>query len=161
MRHLSVLDSLMTSKNDPARIWATEFGWSTHGNTSSTPGYARGVSEAQQADYLLRSMPVLAATKRVQAAFWYAAVTTSNGSAAYDVQYDNYALLRKDYSRKPAYYALKCAASGVCGSSTSTVAATHHGPRHLAHLDRRGEAPGPTATTARTWAPPGAPPATT
>ena len=123
MRHLSVLDSLMTSKKDPAKIWATEFGWSTHGNTSSTPGYARGVSEAQQADYLLRSMPVLAATKRVQAAFWYAAVTTSNGSAQYDIQYDNYALLRKDYSRKPAYYALKCAASGVCGRGTAAVAA--------------------------------------
>ena len=123
MRHLSVLDSLMTSKKDPAKIWATEFGWSTHGNTSSTPGYARGVSEAQQSDYLLRSMPVLAATKRVQAAFWYAAVTTSNGSAQYDVQYDNYALLRKDYSRKPAYYALKCAASGVCGPTTTTVTA--------------------------------------
>ena len=111
MRHLSVLDSLMTSKNDPAKIWATEFGWSTHANTSSTPGWARGVSEAQQADYLLRSMPVMAAVKRVQAAFWYAAVTTSSG----DTQFDNYALLRRDYSRKPAYYALKCAASRVCG----------------------------------------------
>ena len=118
LRHLKVLDSLMTSKNDPARIWATEFGWSTHSNTSATPGWARGVSEAQQADYLLRSMPVMAATGRVQAAFWYAAVTTSSG----DVQFDNYALLRRDYSRKPAYYALRCAASGICGPTTTAVA---------------------------------------
>ena len=120
MRHLSVLDSLMTSKNDKAKIWATEFGWSTHANTSSTPGWARGVSEAKQADYLLRSMKVMAATGRVQAAFWYAAATTSTG----DTQFDNYALLRKDWSRKPAYYALKCAASGVCGPTTSTAAPT-------------------------------------
>ena len=116
MRHLSVLDKLMAGKNDNARIWATEFGWSTHANSSSTPGWARGVSESTQADYLLRSMKVMAATPRVQAAFWYAAVTTSSG----DTQFDNYALLRKDWSRKPAYYALKCAASGVCGSSSST-----------------------------------------
>jgi hypothetical protein len=116
MRHLRALDALMASKNDPARIWATEFGWSTHANTSSTPGWARGVSEAQQADYLLRSMTVLAATPRVQAAFWYSSITTSTG----DVQFDNYGLLRRDYSRKPVYYALKCAASRVCGPTTTT-----------------------------------------
>ena len=111
MRHLTALDALMTTKNDPAKIWATEFGWSTHANTSTTPNWARGVSEAQQADDLVRSMPIMAASKRVQTAFWYAAITTSSG----DAQFDNYALLRKDYSRKPAYYAMKCAAAGVCG----------------------------------------------
>jgi polysaccharide biosynthesis protein PslG len=127
MRHLSVLDKLMTSKNDKARIWATEYGWSTHSNTSSTPGWARGVSESTQADYLLRSMKVMAATPRVQAAFWYAAVTTSSG----DTQFDNYALLRKDYSRKPAYYALKCAASGVCGPTSGTATPTTSTTRTL------------------------------
>ena len=112
MRHLTQLDALMTTKKDPAKIWATEIGWSTHTNVSGTPNWAMGVNEAQQADYLVRSMPVMATTKRVQAAFWYAAVTTSSGSEPGDVQFDNYSLLRKDYSRKPAYYALKCARPG-------------------------------------------------
>ena len=118
MRHLTQLDALMTTKNDPAKIWATEFGWSTHANTSTTPNWALGVNEAQQADNLVRSMPVMAVSKRVQAAFWYAAITTSSG----DAQFDNYALLRKDYSRKPAYYAMKCAAAGVCGPTAPAPA---------------------------------------
>ena len=124
MRHLGALDALMTTKNDPAKIWATEFGWSTHANTSTTPNWALGVSEAQQADDLVRSMPVMAATKRVEAAFWYAAVTTSSGSDIGDVQFDNYALLRKDYSRKPAYYAMKCAAAGICGGTSTATRPT-------------------------------------
>jgi hypothetical protein len=115
MKHLAALDSLMASKGDPAAIWATEFGWSTHSNTTSTAGWARGVTEAQQADYLLRAMPVMAAIPRVKAAFWYASVNTTSGAT----QFDNYGLLRNDYSRKPAYYALKCAASGICGPGTA------------------------------------------
>jgi hypothetical protein len=107
----------MASKGDNAEIWGTEFGWSTHSNTSSTAGWARGVTEAQQADYLVRSMSVLGATPRFKAAFWYASVTTSTG----DVQYDNYGLLRRDYSRKPVYYGLKCAASGICGPGGTIV----------------------------------------
>ena len=120
MRHLGALDAMMTTKNDPARIWATEFGWSTHTNSSSTPNWARGVNEAQQADDLVRSMPVMAATRRLQTAFWYAAITTSSG----DAQFDNYALLRKDYSRKPAYYAMKCAAAGLCGGTSAPTRPT-------------------------------------
>jgi hypothetical protein len=117
MKHVAALDSLMASKGDNAEIWGTEFGWSTHSNTSSTAGWARGVTEAQQADYLVRSMSVLGATPRFKAAFWYASVTTSTG----DVQYDNYGLLRRDYSRKPVYYGLKCAASGICGPGGTIV----------------------------------------
>ena len=139
MRHLTQLDALMTAKNDPAKIWATEFGWSTHANTSSTPNWALGVSEAQQADDLVRSMPVMAAAKRVQAAFWYAAITTSSG----DAQFDNYALLRKDYSRKPAYYALKCAAARVCGAAAPAPVPT----------DPATTAPAPVPTAPVTTAP--------
>jgi polysaccharide biosynthesis protein PslG len=122
MKHLAQLDKLMSSKGDGAKIWATEFGWSSHSNSSSTPGWARGVSEAKQAEYLVRSMPVMGAVSRVKAAFWYASVTTSNG----DVQYDNYGILRKDLSRKPVWYGLRCAAAGVCGpnSSSSTPSST-------------------------------------
>ena len=136
MRHLSVLDSLMTSKNDPAKIWATEFGWSTHGNTSSTPGYARGVSEAQQADYLLRSMPVLAATKRVQAAFWYAAVTTSNGSAA--VRRPVRQLRPAAQGLQPQAGLLRAQVRGVGGLRTDLDDGHGAGtPHHLAHPGRR------------------------
>ena len=115
MRHITALDSLMASKKDAAKIWATEFGWSAHANKSSPAARARGVTEAQQADYLLRSMSVFASVPRVQAAFWYSSITTSTG----DVQFDNYGLLRQDLSRRPVYYALKCAASKICGPTTT------------------------------------------
>ena len=116
MKHLAQLDKLMTSKGDGAKIWATEFGWSSHSNSSSTPGWARGVSEAKQAEYLVRSMPVMGAVSRVKAAFWYASVVTNNG----DAQYDNYGIFRRDMARKPVWYGLRCAAAGVCGSGSSS-----------------------------------------
>lgn len=114
MTNIPRLDALMTANDDPARIWATEFGWSTHDNLSfpgTVPNWKRGVTEVVQSDYLLRAMPVLAANPRLQAAFWYAAVTTSSG----DAQFDNFALLRPGFSPKPAYYAFKCAAAQICG----------------------------------------------
>ena len=39
--------SLMAAKGDGAKpIWFTEFGWSTHANTATTPVWFLGVSEA-------------------------------------------------------------------------------------------------------------------
>ena len=43
LKHIPALSQLMATHNDPARIWATEFGWSTHPNTPTTPNYQRGV----------------------------------------------------------------------------------------------------------------------
>jgi hypothetical protein len=118
MRHIPALDSLMTSKNDPAKIWSTEFGWSSHDNSTYShpiPNYKRGVTEAQQADYLLRAMPVLVQSKRMEAAFWYSSIVTTSG----DARFDNFGLLRDNLQRKPAYFAMKCASTGICGPSAS------------------------------------------
>jgi hypothetical protein len=106
MSHTAVLVSLMASKGDAAKpIWYSEFGWSTHANTSTTPVWFWGVSEAAQADFLKRTFAyVTAKFPQVKQVFWYNSNDLSTGS----VHPDNRGLLRRDFSRKPAFNAMKC-----------------------------------------------------
>lgn len=127
LRHIPVLVDLMTSMNDPAKIWATEFGWSTHQNTSSTPNWQKGVTDAQQAQYLLQAAELMASYQRVKAAFWYNARNTDIG----DTHFDNYGLSRLDNTPKPAYYAFKCASTGICGDPAVTDPAPPSAPTGL------------------------------
>lgn len=72
MLTLGAMAQVMDTWRDPAPIWVTEFGWATHANIPLvTKPWERGVTEQQQADYLLASMQVLGAQPRVAAAFWY------------------------------------------------------------------------------------------
>jgi beta-xylosidase len=91
-------------------IWITEFGWST-GQTSQPADYERAVSESQQATYLTQALEEFARFPQVRAAFWY----TDVDHATPDPHQNGFGLMRTDGSRKPSYYAMKCAASGVCG----------------------------------------------
>lgn len=108
------LVELMQANGDGDRsIWVTEYGWSSHPNPSplsDVPNWDRGVTQQQQADYLIQMQDVLTQWPQVQASFWY----TSWDRATGDPQMDNWGLLARDLSRKPAYYAMRCVASGVC-----------------------------------------------
>ena len=114
MTGMKALADLMDSKGDPAEIWATEFGWTAHDNTGypdGVPNYARGVTAAQQADYLLRGLAEMASlSPRITAAFWAEAIDEATG----DPMADNYGLITLDLVRKPVWDALACAQTGDC-----------------------------------------------
>lgn len=109
------LIELMAANGDgDKQIWATEYGWSAHDNSgypTPVPNWSRGVTEEQQAEYLLRMQSLLSQWPQVIASFWY----TSWDRATGDPQMDNWGLLARDLRRKPAWYAMRCAAGGVCG----------------------------------------------
>lgn len=102
---------VMTAQDDPATVWVTEFGWSSHPNIPLvTQAWERGVSEDLQAAYLLSALKVLGSLPRVQAAFWY-----TSWSQLGEEHMDGFSLLDSSFAPKPAYFALKCAATGECG----------------------------------------------
>lgn len=111
MLTLAAMAQRMDAARDPASIWVTEFGWTTHSNNVFTRAWERGVTEQQQADYLLASMRVLGAQPRVAAAFWYDAWSPP----VEDENLEGFALLSPSFRRKPAFYAMRCVASDVCG----------------------------------------------
>lgn len=118
------LEALMVANNDPAKLWATEFGWSSHdsasyGGVSAAPNWKRGVTETQQAQYFINAMTQLAKYPRVQAAFWYNAWNTAVG----DQQEDNFGITNLDHTRKPAWYALRCINTGNCGQTSPAAPA--------------------------------------
>ena len=98
------LHTLMAAHGDGDKpIWITEMGWSTHGNTSDTPDWARGVSPSVQADYLVRALEkVRDEHPYVSRFYWYRERDKSTG----DVHDDNFGLLTEDLQGKPAYRAL-------------------------------------------------------
>jgi hypothetical protein len=112
LTHTKVLVELMKAKGESTKpIWFTEFGYSTHANTSSTPVWFLGVSEATQAAFLKQTLTFTQATyPQVKVAFWYNSVDLNTGA---NIHASNRGLLRLDYSRKPAFNAMKCYTRGL------------------------------------------------
>jgi aryl-phospho-beta-D-glucosidase BglC (GH1 family) len=113
LAHVQAVHQLMAQRGDGGKpIWFTEFGWSSHDNPAGTPTWQRGVTEAQQGDYLIRTLRWIATNAPyVTNTFWYNDLDTQAGS----LQYDNYGLLRTNLSPKPAYSALKAYLTGLTG----------------------------------------------
>ena len=85
-------------------IWFTEFGWSSHPNYPGIENWNRGVTESQQADYLVRAIDFARNNyPYVTNMIWYTERDRSTGQ----VQYDNYGLLTSSLAPKPVYTALK------------------------------------------------------
>lgn len=124
MGNIANLVALMARNGDSDKqIWATEYGWSSHDNSSygpDLPPWKRGVSEQLQADYLIEAQQVLAQWPQVKASFWY---TDRNGTTG-DAQEDNLGVLTYDLAPKPSWYALRCAAGSVCGPTGATTPGT-------------------------------------
>ena len=94
--------------------WATEYGWSTHDNstyTSPVPAWKKGVTPQQQADYLLSAQTYLTQFPQVEASFYYVARDKTQS----DAQQANFGLSYTNGTPKPALKALKCATTGICG----------------------------------------------
>jgi plastocyanin len=104
-----VLDVMKAHGDGSKEIWLTEYGWSSHANTGSEPNWKRGVTQAQQADYLVRSLRYLGTHRPyVTQVFWYEERNETSG----DVHEDNFGLLTSDLVEKPAYAAAKAFLTG-------------------------------------------------
>ena len=87
------------------KVWITEFGWSVHDNPPGIEPWRRGVTEAEQADFIVRSIDYsIANYPYVTHLFWYKERSLVGGP---DPHQEGYALLRSDLSERPAYGALK------------------------------------------------------
>ena len=113
--HLAAVHRLMAANGDGAKkIWATEFGWSSHPNTGTESNWQRGVTEAQQADYAVRAIELVRTTMPfVTHMFWY----TDRNRVASNAQNSNYGIFYNDLTPKPIYSALKQYLTG--GSPTA------------------------------------------
>jgi len=115
--HTPAVRQVMVDYGDAATpLWFTEFGWSAHANntipTGSDYNWARGVTEAVQADYAVRAINYARSNwSYVGPMFWYkdrswSGVQTAN-PAWLDLHLEGYGLLRSDSSARPVYHALK------------------------------------------------------
>lgn len=104
LAHVQAVHQLMVDHGDATKpIWFTEFGWSTHRNTTSTPGVRRGVSDKTQGDYLVRTLRWIAVNARyVTNVFWY----TERDETSGNIHVDNYGLLTYDLMPKASYRTL-------------------------------------------------------
>jgi arabinogalactan endo-1,4-beta-galactosidase len=110
--HTPAVRKVMTDYGDAdAQIWFTEFGWSAHDNATipSDHNWARGVTEAVQADYAVRAIQY--ARKNwpyVGPMFWYKERSwTPASSGWFDLHLEGYGLLRADRSERPVYGSLR------------------------------------------------------
>jgi hypothetical protein len=104
----------MLAHGIPKPIWVTEFGWST----ATQPG--QGVSPQTQADYLKRAYSCLEQDPYVEMATWYNFRNEWWEKDA-DSWHAQLGLMNTDFTRKPAYYALK---GYVPGTRTCTYSET-------------------------------------
>lgn len=98
-RNIELVRQVMRRNNDLATpVWFTEFGWSTHPNTASTPSWERGVTYDQQARYAVQLLRI---TRRqypyVERVAWYAARDETHST----VENNNFGLFKLDLRPKP------------------------------------------------------------
>jgi polysaccharide biosynthesis protein PslG len=103
--NLPAVRKVMSDYGDDRPIWFTEMGWSAHANWSGVQNWQRGVTDAQQGDFLVRSIQYTQANySYVPVMFWY---KERKDPAGTNVHLEGYALLNGDLSERPVYGALK------------------------------------------------------
>ena len=147
LTHVAAVHNLMTQYGDGAKpIWFTEFGWSSHANTSGMANWELGVSPQTQGDYLVRTLQLLKTSyPYVTNAFWYEASDQNTGTTA---NIDNYGLLTSTFTPKPAYGAVQT----YLGSLTSPAPTTSPTPTPTP-TDTSSPTPTPTPTATATSSP--------
>ncbi len=101
LTHAVVVRNLMVAHGDGDKsLWFTEFGWSTHTNLAGTANWARGVTEAKQAQFLTDTVRLLRSSMPwVGKVYWY---TERDSTAESGLHNQNYGLIRLDKSAKPS-----------------------------------------------------------
>jgi polysaccharide biosynthesis protein PslG len=103
----------MLAQGDTSPVWITEFGW-----TSCNPGAGPWcVGEANQAQYLYDSFPLIDQLGFIQSAIVY---NLRNKGTDTNDQESQFGLVRQDFSLKPSYNAVKAALGGAAWGSGST-----------------------------------------
>jgi hypothetical protein len=105
LTHVPAIHRLMCEFGDCHKeIWFTEFGWSSHPNGPNPANWERGVTEEQQADYLIETLEMVKDRyPYVTNVIWYNERNRISGN----VQIDNYGLLRRNLAPKPVYTDLR------------------------------------------------------
>jgi hypothetical protein len=101
LAHVVAVRELMIARGDGAKpIWFTEFGWSAHATPVGAPNWRRGVTDAEQGDYFVRTLRWVAThAPYVTKVFWYNERARDTGEA----HLDGYGLLTHDLEPRPAY----------------------------------------------------------
>ena len=159
MDHIGAVRNLMVARGDAGKqLWATEFGWSAHANTGFEASWDRGVSEATQADYLVRAVKWFGSKHPyVTNVFWY----NERNKATGDIHEDNFGLLRHDLSPKPAYHALKNLLVPTAPTTTTTTAPPATTTTTVPSTTTTTKPPSTTTTTVPSTTTTTKPPATT
>jgi polysaccharide biosynthesis protein PslG len=107
--HFPAVKAVMDRYGDGSKpVWFTEFGWSSHPNYGGEQSWQLGVTEQQQADYLVRAFKYAKANwPNVKVMFAYEA----RNETCCDTQNNNFGLLHRDLTAKPVYSALQAASS--------------------------------------------------
>jgi polysaccharide biosynthesis protein PslG len=116
------------------QLWLTEFGFSSCGNAESWC-----VTERQQAEYTRDSLRLVKGWPFVRAGLVY---NLRNKGSNPRGREDQFGLVRRDFSRKPAYKAFKDAlarpSSAIAGTAESPAGRVQILPRRRLRLGRRG-----------------------
>lgn len=110
--NLPNVTALMAANGDAGKkLWITEYGWSVRTNDATTKVWEKGVTADTQATNLIAMQAYVAQWPAVAATFWYNDWNKATGNPFQD----GFGLLNRDLTRKPAWYAMRCAAGGSCG----------------------------------------------
>jgi hypothetical protein len=122
----NIRNTMVANGDSAKQIWLDELGWSTCSNAYSGC-YGTGVTESQQAAYITTAFQELEGYPWVKAAFVYNFRSNYWGSESPDNWGDNLGLLHKDFTKKPAFDALKAYAQNAAtsgGNGTGTGGGT-------------------------------------
>jgi hypothetical protein len=126
----------MLAQGDTSPVWITEFGW-----TSCNIGSGRWcVTEDQQAQYLHDSFPLIDQLGFVRSAIVYN--LRNKGTDPNDSE-SNFGLVRRDYTLKPSYAAVKAGMAGTAWgtSSSGTSSGSTSGDGGSTTTTRKGKGP--------------------
>lgn len=117
---LQLVRRVQLAHGDTSPIWATEFGWSTCAGGSTSC-----VSEARQAAYAPKAFQILTTMPYVKAGIVYN--LRDKGTDPVGIE-PNYGLIKRDYTPKPAYNALKAMFTSAASSVAPAPAASPPAP---------------------------------
>jgi len=107
--NVSLVRSVQQEHDDLKPMWFTELGWSTHSNAPETPEYQRGVSDQQQASYLVRTLQL---TKQRYPYVSRVYIYSARNETGFDQENNNFGLYSLSLQPKPAVGALRRYLSG-------------------------------------------------
>ncbi|MGI8632798.1 MAG: cellulase family glycosylhydrolase [Solirubrobacterales bacterium] len=110
VRGVPAVRDVMVRHGDRQPMWLTEFGWSTCSERDGD-NWENCVSEQRQATWLTDAYEIMRSWSYVRGGFWFKLMSGSDDSLM-----DQYGLVRRDGSRKPAHSAMRAASASAPAS---------------------------------------------